>query len=194
MKRFCWFLAFVPPVMVESSLRGSVTIKSSGASLKNGTSSSSCPADCSQLHGQRDACHACPTCQWYQRTSECQAFQFKAAHAHHTAHLASTTATTPTTTKELEEAIPDHFCGCASCTREIWDRDANGFSCGFRIRYYTTGHGGNHTMEQACSRVATRYDSCMPCMPHVCGRDWETLRNHHKAQEALVHGAPGSTH
>ena len=170
MKRLCWILAFLPPLAVESSLRGSVISKSTETFPREEASSSmECPADCSQLDGKRAACHACQRCQWYQRAHECQNFQFKPSdHAHHMKDLATTSQ--PDATSALP--VPDHFCGCTSCTRSVWDRDAHGFSCGFRIRYYTTGHGGNHTMEQACARVATRYDACTPCMPHSCDQEW----------------------
>lgn len=172
MKRFGWIVAFLPSVFdVEGSLlRGSVIPELSSTSRRE----DNCPDDCRQLHGQRSACHACPRCQWYQRAQECEEFQFHPVdHAHHTAHLTTTKASSPLTAASDN----DHFCGCADCTRDVWDRDAHGFSCGFRIRYYTTGHGGNHTMEQACARVASRYDSCQPCMPYSLS--WTTASTRH---------------
>lgn len=174
MKRLSWFLAFLPPLAVQSSLRGSVIPKSAAAITRQDTPTN-CPDDCSQLHGKRTACHDCPRCQWFQRTNECQDFQFQQ-------------------TDPAQDTA--HFCGCPSCTQSVWDLDANGFSCGFRIRYYTTIHGGNYTMQEACSRVATRYDACTSCMPGMCDREESVpFQKHHadnKLPDAQVQGVARS--
>ena len=62
-------------------------------------------------------------------------------------------------------------CGCASCTQEVLDRDANGYSCGSRIDWVVENEWQGLTSEiEACNLVAgIEYPSiCGPCDPNTC--------------------------
>lgn len=63
-------------------------------------------------------------------------------------------------TSEPIDALPE-YCGCFECS-DHWDRDANLFTCGDRILYYTSPAGGNFTVNDACRRVSVEY-------PYICG-------------------------
>ena len=68
------------------------------------------------------------------------------------------------------------FCGCNSCTRQVWDAvatDAGGtYSCGARIQWLQTSNGGSMSEREACVRVAgVEFPNgpCGPyCDPNVC--------------------------
>ena len=57
-------------------------------------------------------------------------------------------------------------CGCATCTADVLERDADGVTCAVRIAYLQTTEGGNLSERQACGIVAADHpDSCGPCSP-----------------------------
>ena len=61
------------------------------------------------------------------------------------------------------------FCQCRDCTSQVWERNANGFTCGDRILYLQTTQG--FTEEQACTFVSEEYGGgiCGPyCNPEKC--------------------------
>ena len=61
-------------------------------------------------------------------------------------------------------------CGCSSCSEEIWNRDAEGFSCGARIRFLESPAGGRLSELEACASVSSTYiDIGGPdCNPDIC--------------------------
>jgi len=65
----------------------------------------------------------------------------------------------------------DAKCGCASCTREIQDRNANGYPCGSRIDWVVNNEGLSEY--DACALVGgEEFPSiCGPCDPNTCSDD-----------------------
>lgn len=69
---------------------------------------------------------------------------------------------------------PRTYCGCLDCTEEVWQRVAEGHTCGSRIRYvaFETPDGNNQPILDACRLIADEYPSvCGPeCDPDQCIR------------------------
>lgn len=64
-------------------------------------------------------------------------------------------------------------CGCATCTKDVWESMADGYSCGNRIGFLRDSNeetlvgvgisGGPFTEEEACRRVTDEFPSICPC-------------------------------
>lgn len=65
-------------------------------------------------------------------------------------------------------SLPETLCGCESCTEQVWDSLAGGFSCGERIQQIH-GEPGYPTHWDACAYVALEFAStCGACHPVTC--------------------------
>jgi hypothetical protein len=64
-------------------------------------------------------------------------------------------------------SFDNFFCGCSSCTDEVWNEDANGYSCGSRIEWLQTLDasrvGAPYNEQESCRKVSEEF-------PVVCGR------------------------
>ena len=58
------------------------------------------------------------------------------------------------------------YCGCSSCTQEVWDRVAAGYSCGDRILWLQRNQG--HSEAEACSTVASEFPDLCLCNSASC--------------------------
>lgn len=69
---------------------------------------------------------------------------------------------------------PWNVCGCRDCGSDVWNADANGFSCGSRIEYLVDASG--FATSRACRTVAaTEFPSvCGRCNPDTCSRADDT--------------------
>lgn len=84
--------------------------------------------------------------------------------------VAQSRAPTPTGTGADDPEEPLH-CGCLECTEEIWNADANGYTCGNRIEYLLMDSESYPTEESACRQVGLFEFStiCGPgCNPDRC--------------------------
>ena len=60
-------------------------------------------------------------------------------------------------------------CGCPStCSREVLDRDADGFSCRARIEWVITQSGLGYSQEQACTVLNKEFPTVCTCNPPNC--------------------------
>ena len=85
---------------------------------------------------------------------------------------------TPTNApSEVPTQEPTSYCGCASCTQEIWDTLAcddnlgGCHTCGSRISWVESNNGGN--TNEACTTVSEQFSSgpCGVCDPDTCNTD-----------------------
>ena len=53
------------------------------------------------------------------------------------------------------------FCGCSTCTQQVWDTFAGDYTCGDRISWLQTAQGQSES--QACSQVESEYPSTCLC-------------------------------
>ena len=61
------------------------------------------------------------------------------------------------------------FCGCDSCTLEVWTTLAGSFTCGARINYLQTPPGGSESEDAACLLIAQAFPAeCGDCHPTAC--------------------------
>ena len=65
------------------------------------------------------------------------------------------------------------LCGCESCTENVWNTDANGFSCGIRILLRRNDYSDDTDIltkeKNSCQRVAEAYpEECGDCNPLTC--------------------------
>lgn len=60
-----------------------------------------------------------------------------------------------------------NYCGCQTCTDQVWNRDADGYSCGDRMEWLQSPSavavGGPFTEEEACRKISQEE------YPEVCG-------------------------
>merc|ERR1712085_98671 len=85
-----------------------------------------------------------------------------------TSHPSSSPSGNPTTSVPSKVPITlspssqdaTSYCGCDSCTQEVWDSIAAGYSCGARIAWLQSSEGYNEA--DACSAVASEFpDLCL---------------------------------
>lgn len=60
------------------------------------------------------------------------------------------------------------FCGCASCTSQVWETLAGAFSCGARVQYLMSSAGGGQSEANACAQIAQENAECRLCDPNTC--------------------------
>ena len=53
------------------------------------------------------------------------------------------------------------FCGCSTCTQQVWDTFAGDYTCGARISWLQTARGQSES--EACSNVDTEFPSTCFC-------------------------------
>ena len=53
------------------------------------------------------------------------------------------------------------FCGCPTCTQQVWDTFAGDYTCGARITWLQTAQGQSES--QACSQVESEFPSTCLC-------------------------------
>jgi hypothetical protein len=61
------------------------------------------------------------------------------------------------------------LCGCDSCSVQIWDTPANGFTCGERIQFLRSPAGGSTGEIDACIAVSDQF-------PSICGPDCDVTK------------------
>ena len=63
------------------------------------------------------------------------------------------------------------FCNCQTCTEDVWNSDADGYTCGARISWVLEVMG--HPEDQACHLVAGEEFpiKCRGCDPNACARE-----------------------
>lgn len=83
-------------------------------------------------------------------------------------------SSTPTATPSTASPTETFYCGCPSCTDDVWKADALGTTCGDRITHLQSAAGGNLDAAAACEAVANRYPvQCgfYRCDPRTCRDD-----------------------
>lgn len=64
----------------------------------------------------------------------------------------------------------NNFCGCSSCTKEVWDAiasdSAGDFTCGGRITWLQSSAGGSMSEFDACRQIAGQEFMDGPCGPY----------------------------
>jgi Glycosyl hydrolases family 16 len=76
-----------------------------------------------------------------------------------------TTKTTSSKPTSSSYSSQETYCGCQACTAEVWNKDADGHTCGERISYLLlTNPGAYPTERDACARVAG-VEFRIPCGP-----------------------------
>lgn len=72
--------------------------------------------------------------------------------------------------KLLVQAQPWTTCGCSTCAQDIWNADANGYSCGARILWLMEAQG--YSSSRACRTIALNQFPmiCGACSPDTCDR------------------------
>ena len=80
----------------------------------------------------------------------------------------SPTPTNQPTPLPTNASMVNTFCNCNTCTEDVWNSDADGFTCGNRIAWLRDTMG--RTEEQACSSVAGEEFpiKCRGCDPNTC--------------------------
>jgi len=79
----------------------------------------------------------------------------------------------------------DFHCGCSECTKAIWDFNADGYTCGFRIQWLQTPQativGGPFDEATSCRQVSEEFpDECgLFCHPETCSTSSFDRRRRH---------------
>jgi beta-glucanase (GH16 family) len=77
---------------------------------------------------------------------------------------------TPTSSPVSSINPSNNFCGCSSCTKEVWDAiasdSAGNFTCGGRITWLQSSAGGSMSEFDACRQIAGQEFMDGPCGPY----------------------------
>ncbi|EJK69355.1 hypothetical protein THAOC_09397, partial [Thalassiosira oceanica] len=83
-------------------------------------------------------------------------------------------AINPTKSSSPTPSPTTTYCGCDTCTQEVWDTHAdesqdNKFTCGERIAWETSNHGNSLSYAQACDFVGNEeFSGAKTCSPCKC--------------------------